>query len=167
MLPLLPPCAPTSSREISLELLSRQGDADVTTFEERELTLRERVAGYLERTGTLWRIDVIQTVFSLIACVHYVVATYDAEQTDRDWMWLVEVILSGFFALDYLLALFLAPSMLRYVISPFAVVDLLTILPVFIPIVFQGRPGGAVNLGILRVIRVFRVLRTRKLGGSG
>lgn len=133
--------------------------SDFNPFEERELTLRERVANQLERTGALWRIDVAQSVFSLIACGIYVIDTYSDEAAELNWKWYIEISLTAFFALDYCLALFLAPSKLRYLFSAFAIVDLLTILPVFIPIFLQGRREGTVNLGILRVVRVLRVLR--------
>lgn len=61
------------------------------------------------------------------------------------------------FTIEYLLRLFSAPNRLRYVFSFFGVVDLLSVLPSYLSLMFVGVQYLLV-VRILRILRVFRVL---------
>ena len=71
-----------------------------------------------------------------------------------------------FFAMDYVLRVISAPSARpnrsavwnrrRYVISVMGIVDLLSFLPYFLPVVF---PAGAIAFRLLRIVRIFRLFR--------
>ncbi|MGP4713540.1 ion transporter [uncultured Psychrobacter sp.] len=63
------------------------------------------------------------------------------------------------FTLEYLLRLFSAPNRLRYVFSFFGIVDLLSILPSYLSLVF----GGVQYLIVIRILRILRVFRVLKL----
>jgi len=71
------------------------------------------------------------------------------------------------FATEYLLRVWVAPERkayaqrwgrLRYLVSPLAILDLLAILPVFMPILI------ALDLRFLRVLRMMRMMRITKIG---
>ncbi|MBK9163704.1 MAG: ion transporter [Acidobacteria bacterium] len=72
------------------------------------------------------------------------------------------------FSVEYLLRLWIAPldpryagavrGRLRYALTPMAVIDLLAILPAFLPLFM------AVDLRMMRVLRLFRLFRLLKLG---
>ena len=61
------------------------------------------------------------------------------------------------FTIEYLLRLFSAPNRLRYVFSFFGVVDLLSVLPSYLSLMFVGVQYLLV-VRILRILRIFRVL---------
>lgn len=79
---------------------------------------------------------------------------------------LVENITVAFFCIDYILRVFTAKyaypeetevySILKYVISFWGIIDLLSFLPYYLPIFF---PGGAVAFRLIRIIRIFRLFR--------
>jgi voltage-gated potassium channel len=61
------------------------------------------------------------------------------------------------FTIEYALRLFSAPNRLRYVFSFFGVVDLLSVLPSYLSLIFVGVQYLLV-IRILRILRIFRVL---------
>ena len=78
----------------------------------------------------------------------------------------IEILTAVFFAVDYVLRLWTAVYLYpkkrpaeaawRYAISFYGVVDLLSFLPYFLPVVF---PAGAVAFRMFRVMRIFRLFR--------
>lgn len=87
----------------------------------------------------------------------------------------VEVVLVVVFTAEYALRLWTAPladqartplrARLRYLVRPMAVIDLLAILPFYLPFVFP------IDLRVLRMVRLFRLLKinryTTALGSIG
>nr|WP_255016941.1 ion transporter [Psychrobacter sp. PraFG1]UTT87731.1 ion transporter [Psychrobacter sp. PraFG1] len=63
------------------------------------------------------------------------------------------------FTIEYLLRLFSAPNRVRYVFSFFGVVDLLSVLPSYLSLIF----GGVQYLIVVRILRILRVFRVLKL----
>jgi len=72
-----------------------------------------------------------------------------------------EVIFTGIFTLEYLLRLWSTPPEQHYALSFFGMVDLLTVLPLYIIWLFPHMTMEFVML--LRVLRILRVLRVLKL----
>ena len=68
--------------------------------------------------------------------------------------WVVTVI----FTLEYLLRLYVARKPLRYAFSFFGVIDLLSILPAYVSLLFPGVRYLMV-VRVLRLLRVFRILK--------
>lgn len=71
------------------------------------------------------------------------------------------------FSVEYLIRLWVSVegadkrplvSRLKFMVTPMAIIDLLAILPFFLPLIFQ------VDLRFLRAMRLFRVVRVLKLG---
>ena len=67
-----------------------------------------------------------------------------------------ETIITLLFTLEYILRVATAERKLRYILSFYGIVDLLAILPFYLA-------AAEVDLYILRIVRMFRVLRTLKL----
>ena len=63
------------------------------------------------------------------------------------------------FTIEYSLRLFSAPNRFRYIFSFFGVVDLLSVLPSYLSLVF----GGVQYLIVIRILRILRVFRVLKL----
>lgn len=76
-------------------------------------------------------------------------------------LFLAELVFTTVFTVEYLLRLWCTPSKERYAFSFFGIVDLLTMLPMYIIWIF---PHMAVEyIALLRVLRILRVLRVLKL----
>lgn len=71
------------------------------------------------------------------------------------WM---EIFVTGVFTLDYLLHLWSAPSLLRYMFSFFGIVDLLSVLPFYL---------GFFVIPYLRALRIVRILRLGEIDPAG
>ena len=63
------------------------------------------------------------------------------------------------FTIEYLLRLFSAPNRVRYVFSFFGIVDLLSVLPSYLSLIF----GGVQYLLVIRILRILRIFRVLKL----
>ena len=74
------------------------------------------------------------------------------------YLYAAEWFFTGLFTVEYLLRLWTARNRLRYARSFYGVVDLLSVLPTWLSILFP--PGRfLVVLRVLRVLRVFRILK--------
>ena len=70
------------------------------------------------------------------------------------------------FSLEYLMRLVVVKKPLRYVVSFFGIIDLLSLLPKYISFFFMGS-SSLVALRALRLLRVFRILKlSRYIGES-
>ena len=82
--------------------------------------------------------------------------------------WIVEVVSVSLFSIEYVLRVWTAVDMegcktpflgrVKYILSPMALVDLLAILPFYLPMLIP------IDLRFLRALRLFRLLRLIKMG---
>lgn len=63
------------------------------------------------------------------------------------------------FTIEYILRLFSAPNRFRYTFSFFGIVDLLSVLPSYLSLIF----GGVQYLLVIRILRILRIFRVLKL----
>ena len=63
------------------------------------------------------------------------------------------------FTIEYILRLFSAPNRFRYTFSFFGIVDLLSVLPSYLSLIF----GGVQFLLMIRILRILRIFRVLKL----
>jgi voltage-gated potassium channel len=115
-------------------------------------TLRDKTAFYLRdsKTAAGKSVEFFLLSVNLAACVLYVVKTYQSGNRLYPVLHGIEVVLVGVFIVEYLLRLWISGHKLRFIFSFYAIVDLLSILPVFFP---------AHDAGFLRSFRVIRILR--------
>lgn len=93
-------------------------------------------------------------------------STFDTLSTFMPVISVVELITTIIFTIEYVLRLwtadFLFPrdkmiwSVLRFMVSFYGIIDLLTFLPYYLPFFF---PAGAVAFRIFRVVRIFRLFK--------
>ena len=116
-------------------------------------------------TGVIW--DILQVVFSILACAMYVSETYVATYSAARIYNYSELIVTQFFMVDFLLNWFVAPSTYKYFKSFMTMVDVVTIAPVYVSLALGDK--SLPNLSLLRffrILRLIRILRTfRLLGG--
>lgn len=118
-------------------------------------------------------IDALNALLSMLSCVLFVVDTYRTDDDTSLWFDVdqyAELFFGCYFFLDYLFRLYLAGDRLVHYFSPMALIDLVTLLPFCLLIIFGTRlvgEGSAVGvLRMLRIIRMARVLRIFRLERS-
>lgn len=93
----------------------------------------------------------------------FVVVIDSVESVRAQWhreLYTVEWIFTGFFTIEYVLRLLSVRLPLRYARSFYGVIDLLSVLPTWLSLLFPG----AQTLLVLRAFRLMRVFRVFKLG---
>ncbi|MCG9697073.1 ion transporter [Shewanella sp. Isolate11] len=102
---------------------------------------------------------------SLIVCIVLSVALVFIDTVDSihqqygEWIRVAEWFFTLIFTIEYLLRLYCSAQPVQYARSFYGVVDLLSILPSYLALVF---PGANFTL-VIRVLRLFRIFRVLKL----
>jgi len=109
--------------------------------------------------GNLW--DVWMVLMSLWACAQYIAETYDASYDSVQLYSFFEIVITQFFAIDFLWNMITAPILSAYLTNSWTIVDMLTIVPVYITLALEGQ--RAVNLSIFRFIRILRLVRILRM----
>lgn len=112
-------------------------------------------------------VDIFIIVLIIINVVIVIADTFNVPDELRTIMNITETISVIFFTIEYIVRIWVADitfsefspinARLKYIFSMQAIIDLLALLPFYLPFVFP------VNLVVLRVFRVFRLLRLFKV----
>ncbi|WP_350557683.1 ion transporter [Psychrobacter sp. CAL346-MNA-CIBAN-0220] len=125
--------------------------------------LRKRIHIIIEgtdtRLGKLFDIVLLIAILASVAVVMLDSVLYMRLQFGMIFFY-AEWFFTILFTIEYSLRLFSAPNRLRYVFSFFGVVDLLSVLPSYLSLIFVGVQYLLV-IRILRILRVFRVLKLK------
>ncbi|OLF38290.1 MULTISPECIES: ion transporter [unclassified Psychrobacter] len=125
--------------------------------------LRNRIHIIIEgtdtRLGKLFDIVLLIAILASVAIVMldsvlYMRLQYGTLFFYAEWFFTI------LFTIEYSLRLFSAPNRLRYVFSFFGIVDLLSVLPSYLSLMFVGVQYLLV-IRILRILRIFRVLKLK------
>ena len=134
--------------------------------------LKIRVYDVLVETDDDEAVDKIIAVMLMILIIINAVAVVletveELNETYGSLFRAIEIVSVAIFTAEYLLRLWIAPldaryrkpltGRLRYAVSPLAVIDLLAILPAFLPLIFP------LDLRIARFLRIFRLFRLFKM----
>lgn len=113
--------------------------------------------------------DVILTVLIVVSVVIVFSLTFDLPEGLVRVLQLMEDGISVVFSIEYLLRLLTADllypkrrvwsAVLKYARSPLAIVDLVSILPFWLPLIL---PGSILGLRALRLVRLFRILKLNR-----
>ena len=124
--------------------------------------LRNRIHIIIEgtdtRLGKLFDIVLLITILASVAVVMldsvlYMRLQYGTLFRYAEWFFTI------LFTIEYFLRWFSAPNRFRYAFSFFGIVDLLSVLPSYLSLVF----GGVQYLLVIRILRILRVFRVLKL----
>ena len=115
------------------------------------------VEGTDTRLGKLFDIVLLIAILASVAVVMldsvlYMRLQYGTLFRYAEWFFTI------LFTIEYMLRLFSAPNRFRYVFSFFGIVDLLSVLPSYLSLMFVGVQYLLV-IRILRILRIFRVLK--------
>jgi hypothetical protein len=121
-------------------------------------------------------LELMVGIFTLVSCFLYIVETYapdsdtaGLEDCGNTHFFLAESILSTGFAFHFILYLYLAPERSSYLLSLNSLVDVLTIVPVYLAIFVKIQCDGSMSnsFKFVRVVRLLRVLRSLSLLAGG
>jgi voltage-gated potassium channel len=84
----------------------------------------------------------------------------------NDWLFFLEWFFTIIFTLEYVARIWIVPRKRRYIFSFFGIIDLLSILPTYLAIVFVGAQSLMVIRSI-RLIRIFRIFKLSRYVGEG
>ena len=130
-------------------------------------SIRERLHDIIfesnTRAGRLFDKVLIISIVASVAAVMLDSVSSLSEKYGR-FFYILEWVFTIIFTIEYILRLLTAKWPLRYATSFFGVVDLLTVIPTYLDLLFPGTRFMLV-IRILRVLRIFRILKlTRYVG---
>ena len=113
--------------------------------------------------------DVLLTSFILISVVIVFAVTFDLPENVLGSLNVFESIASIVFSIEYLLRIATADIMypesgqlrsrIKYILSPMAIIDLVAILPFWLPMFL---PGSMLGVRAFRLVRLFRILKLNR-----
>ena len=125
-----------------------------------ELLFEEKtMAGSMFGSMLIWLIfaSVLVVILDSVASIHQRLG----------WLFdLLEWMFTLIFTVEYLLRIYSSRRPIRYMTSFFGIIDLITVLPTYIGVIFTGTHTFLV-LRILRVLRIFRLLKLVKMMRAG
>lgn len=78
----------------------------------------------------------------------------------------LEWVMTGIFTFEYILRIWITQKKAKYIFSFYGVIDLLSILPTYISLIFTGTQYLLI-IRALRLLRVFRILKLGRFVGEG
>jgi len=136
-------------------------------------TLKEKIYQVLEeppeRSGFARNFNYFMVILILLNVGVVILETVQWIHLEFFWaFFIIDLVSVIIFTIEYILRLWVCTlnpayshpvtGRLRYLVTPFAIVDLLSILPFYLPFLIH------VDLRFLRILRLFRILRIMKLG---
>ncbi|KAJ3202221.1 hypothetical protein HDU82_007513 [Entophlyctis luteolus] len=111
--------------------------------------------------GRFWMM--FQVACTLISIVNYVFLTYTIQNDERVFIKYLDVVLAGIFLTDYAISIYIAEDRLAFYFNYSSLVDLISIVPPFIYLFIGEHSQFFWFLGLLRILRASRILRTYRL----
>ena len=117
-----------------------------------KLSLRQKIAFYLEDTETNLGLSINLIILSLIllSSAIFVVQTYKVSQQIQNILATLDIAILVVFTIEYLVRFWSSENPRKFFFSFFSLIDLISILPLLL---------GWIDIRFLRVFRWFRILR--------
>ncbi|MDQ8184357.1 ion transporter [Pelagicoccus sp. SDUM812002] len=110
--------------------------------------------------------DVLLILAIITSVVTVMLASVESIRQDHGHLlYGMEWVFTGLFTLEYFVRIYVSKKPLRYVFSFFGIVDLLSILPTYVDLIFPGA-HYLMLFRALRVLRIFRVLKMVQFVGE-
>ena len=123
----------------------------------QKIKIKRIIFGTNTRSGKLFdEVLIVAIILSIMTVLLDSVSDYN--KAFGDYLYIAEWIFTILFTIEYLLRMFCIRRPMSYVISPFGIIDLLSILPTYLSIILPGTQVLVV-IRILRVLRIFRILK--------
>ncbi|KAJ3166328.1 hypothetical protein HDU88_003552 [Geranomyces variabilis] len=113
------------------------------------------------RYARVWM--VFQVGCTLFAIINYVLLTYSIQNADKRLVKHLDLFLASMFLLDYAISFYTSEDRLQFYFNPASLVDLFSIVPPFVYVLISETSQYVWFLGLLRILRASRILRTYRL----
>ena len=126
-----------------------------------DLSLRDRIYQVIFGTDTVagQRFDIVLIYLILVSVLAVVLDSIAVIHSDYgSWLFWLEWGFTALFSIEYCLRIYSSPKPLRYIFSFYGLVDLLSIVPTYLALIFPGANYWLV-IRLLRVLRIFRVFK--------
>tara|TARA_B100000214_G_scaffold368209_1_gene339417 strand:+ start:132 stop:956 length:825 start_codon:yes stop_codon:yes gene_type:complete len=128
--------------------------------------LREIIFGYRTKAGKTF--DVILLAAIIISVIGVILdSDKDIHLKYGKLLMITEWIFTIFFTIEYILRIYSSSTRKRYIFSTMGIIDLLSIIPTYLTLIFSGPIGHLIDIRILRLIRVFRIFQLTPYLRSG
>ena len=105
------------------------------------------------------RFDIALIYLILVSVLAIVLASIESIKMQYgDWLFRLEWAFTFLFSIEYLVRIYSSPKPLRYIFSFYGLVDLLSIIPTYLALLFPAANYWLV-VRLLRVLRIFRVFK--------
>ncbi len=124
------------------------------------MSLKKQVSFYLEdvSTGIGLTINLLILALIFLSLGIYVAQTYPLPVKIQFWLHQIDIFILIFFTSEYIVRFWCAENRLKFVFDVFSLIDILSILPLFL---------GLFDIRYFRIFRWFRILRIIRFFGSG
>ena len=128
--------------------------------------IREIIFGYRTKAGKVFDIILLSAI---IISVIGVILDSDKEIHLKygKTLMAIEWVFTVFFTIEYFLRIYCSRTRRKYILSTMGIIDLLSIIPTYLTLLFAGPIGHLIDIRILRLIRVFRIFRLTPYLRSG
>ncbi|KAJ3196487.1 hypothetical protein HK101_008783 [Irineochytrium annulatum] len=106
---------------------------------------------------------IFQVLSTAVAIVNYVMLTYSIQRDDRSHIKVIDLLLATIFLSDYAISMYIAEDRLAFYFNFSSLVDLVSIVPPFVYVFVSETSQYVWFLGLLRILRASRILRTYRL----
>ena len=103
--------------------------------------------------------DYVITSLILASVAVVFASTFDLSPQTHKVLYVLECVASIVFTIEYAVRIATAESKIRYIFSPMAIVDLVAILPFWLPMLLPGTVLGIRALRLVRLTRIFKLNR--------
>ena len=124
-----------------------------------QLNYREKIGGYFEEVNTPigFGINLAILALSILSLAIFVIQTYSISPQFREILNYLDQFVLILFAIEYGLRFWSAKSRLKFVVDFFSLIDLISIIPLFL---------WGINVRFFRIFRWFRLLKLIRLSNS-
>lgn len=124
--------------------------------------LKERIHEIIFEADTPWGRAFDVTLLAAIVLSMFAVMLESVKQINQDYeklLYIIEWVFTGLFTIEYIARIIVIKRPWKYVFSFFGLVDLLSIIPTYLSLIFVG----AHSFLVIRSIRLLRIFRIFKL----
>eukprot|EP01063_Lacrimia_lanifica_P006575 TRINITY_DN1406_c0_g1_i1.p1 TRINITY_DN1406_c0_g1~~TRINITY_DN1406_c0_g1_i1.p1 ORF type:complete len:808 (+),score=220.19 TRINITY_DN1406_c0_g1_i1:211-2634(+) len=103
----------------------------------------------------------------LVSVVLFVVKSLPEHHDETEYsspFYIIEATCIAIFTIEFICKVVSCPNLKRFMLDPYTMIDVVSILPFYIDLILSGAGSGDVNLIFLRVIRLMRIFKMFKLG---
>eukprot|EP00002_Diphylleia_rotans_P038718 TRINITY_DN8850_c0_g1_i1.p1 TRINITY_DN8850_c0_g1~~TRINITY_DN8850_c0_g1_i1.p1 ORF type:complete len:851 (+),score=131.65 TRINITY_DN8850_c0_g1_i1:66-2618(+) len=138
--------------------------------DEPELTtLRERIFALFENPQSSRWAYWLSTFYFGIIIISIVIFCYDSTLDDdyeSDGLYAIEIVLAVLFTVDVLSRIVCAPNRLEYTLTFLVLVDLISVIPFYLELIFSNDIKALSLLRVVRLVRIVRLIRLSKIYSS-